>query len=103
MDTKTETAVAATAPKGAKTITLPASGKVAVVRKGKGKDLRIAGRHANPAQDPLGFGMALAALMTTIDGNPVLPEELDEMDLDDVQAIMGAMPGKFQPPGTPSL
>ncbi|MFN8682775.1 hypothetical protein ACDP63_16775 [Paracoccus sp. P2] len=83
---------------GAKTVTLP-SGKVAVVRKGKGKDMRIAARHVNPAQDPIGYAMALAAQLTEIDGKPLVPEDLDEMDMDEVGAIMGALPGKSLPQG----
>lgn len=84
-----------------RTITLPSSGKTAVIRKGKGKDMRIAARHVNPAQDPIGYAMALAAQLTEIDGNPVLPEDLDEMEMDDVGAIMGALPGKSPLQGTP--
>lgn len=93
---KTTAAVADT-----RTITLPSSGKVAVIRKGKGKDMRIAARHVNPAQDPIGYAIALAAQLTEIDGNPVLPEDLDEMEMDDVGAIMGALPGKSPLQGTP--
>lgn len=106
MNDKTETAPAkdgeaAKLPAGVKTVALP-SGRSATVKKGKGKHLRAAGRHANPAQDPMGYAMALAAQLVEIDGNPVLPEDLDEMDMDDVQAIMGAMPGKSQLPAIPS-
>jgi len=98
MTDKTEDkTVAATAPAGVKTVTLPSSGKVATIRKGKGKDMRIAARHVNPAQDPIGYAMALAAQLTEIDGNPVLPEDLDEMEMDDVGAIMSALPGKSLP------
>lgn len=93
---KTTAAVADT-----RTITLPSSGKTAVIRKGKGKDMRIAARHVNPAQDPIGYAMALAAQLTEIDGNPVLPEDLDEMEMDDVGAIMSALPGKSPLQGTP--
>ncbi len=96
MTDKTEDKTAA-APAGTKTITLPSSGKVATVRKGKGKDMRIAARNVNPAQDPIGYAMALAAQLTEIDGQPVLPEDLDEMEMDDVGAIMSALPGKSLP------
>ena len=85
-----------------RTITLPASGKVVVLRKGKGRDMRIAARHVNPATDPIGYSMALAAALATIDGNAVLPEDLDEMDMEDVTAIMGGLPGKSLPQGMPS-
>lgn len=103
MSDKTEPATAAAAKDdGARTITLPASGKVVVLRKGKGRDMRIAARHVNPAQDPIGYSMALAATLATIEGNPVLPEDLDEMDMEDVTAIMGGLPGKSLPQGMPS-
>lgn len=95
---KTETAPAKETA-GTKTVTLPSSGRIATVRKGKGKDMRIAARHTNPAQDPIGYAMALAAQLTEIDGKPVVPEDLDEMDMDDVGAIMGALPGKSLPQG----
>ncbi|OAM73765.1 hypothetical protein [Devosia elaeis] len=95
--TEDKTAPASAAPAGVKTVTLPSSGKVATIRKGKGKDMRLAARHVNPAQDPIGYAMALAAQLTEIDGNPVLPEELDEMEMDDVGAIMSALPGKSLP------
>lgn len=100
MNDKSETAAITTAD--TRTITLPASGKVVVLRKGKGKDMRIAARFVNPGQDPIGYSMALAAQLATIDGNPVLPEDLDEMDMEDVTAIMGGLPGKSLPQGMPS-
>lgn len=94
-----ETAPAKETAGTVKTVTLPSSGRIATVRKGKGKDMRIAARHTNPAQDPIGYAMALAAQLTEIDGKPVVPEDLDEMDMDDVGAIMGALPGKSLPQG----
>ena len=99
MSDKTETAAKAD---DTRTITLPASGKVVLLRKGKGRDMRIAARHVNPATDPIGYSMALAAALATIDGNAVLPEDLDEMDMEDVTAIMGGLPGKSLPQGMPS-
>lgn len=105
MTEKTETTPAketVTKPDGARAVTLPSSGQIATVRKGKGKDMRIAARHVNPAQDPIGYAMALAAQLTEIDGKPVVPEDLDQMDMDDVGAIMGALPGKSLPQGMPS-
>lgn len=101
MTDKTE-ATAAAKDADTRTITLPASGKVVVLRKGKGRDMRMAARHVNPAQDPIGYSMALAAQLATIEGNAVLPEDLDDMDMEDVTAIMGGLPGKSLPQGMPS-
>lgn len=90
------------ATEDARTVTLPVSGKTAVLRRGKGRDMRMAARHVNPAQDPIGYSMALAATLATVDGKPVLPEDLDEMDMEDVNTIMAILPGKSLPQGMPS-
>lgn len=87
---------------GSLVVTLPVSGRVAVLRRGKGRDMRLAARHVNPAQDPIGYAMALAAQLATIDGAPVLPEDLDEMEMDDVAALMSGLPGKSLLPATSS-
>lgn len=96
MSDKTETPAA---DPEIRTITLPASGKVVEIRKGKGRDMRMAARHVNPAQDPIGYAMALAATLATIDGKQMLPEDLDDMDMDDVTAVMSGLPGKSLPQG----
>jgi hypothetical protein len=73
-----------------KTITLP-SGKSAEIRKPLFKDQRLASRHANPVEDPFGFLGALVASTTTIDGNPVTPEDVDELSAADVNALTGEL------------
>ncbi|MDD2870082.1 hypothetical protein [Neomegalonema sp.] len=87
---------------GSRSVVLPVSGRTAVLRVGKGRDMRLAARHVNPSQDPIGYAMALAAQLATIDGAPVLPEDLDEMDMEDVSALMSGLPGKSPLPATSS-
>lgn len=71
----------------AKTVTLP-SGKVAEIGDFKGKHIREAQRIAEgKAADQMTF--AMIAVSTTIDGQMVTMEELDEMDGFDVLALMG--------------
>lgn len=85
-----------------KTLTL-STGQVATVRPGKGRDIRIAARSVNAAQDPMGYAMALMACLTMIDGKPIVLEDLDEMELEDVNALMELLPGKSLTPGMRSV
>lgn len=93
-ESKAETASAEAPAKNGRTSVTLSDGRVAVIRKGKGRDMRLAARGVNPASDPIGYAMALAAQLTEIDGNQIVAEDLDEMEMGDVSAIMGAMPGK---------
>lgn len=70
----------------AKEIKLP-SGKVAVVGEFKGKHVREAQRIAGSKADM--FMFALISLTTTIDGRPIVPEDLDELDGRDALELMG--------------
>ena len=83
-------------------VELPVSGRTAILRRGQGRDLRLAARHADPAKDSFGFSLALVARLALIDGAPVVPEDLDEMDLEDVMALMSGLPGKSLLPATSS-
>lgn len=69
-------------------------GRVATVRPGKGRDLKTAARWGNPADDPLGFSFALLAVLTTIDGETVTPEDVEELPLADVTELQKALGGK---------
>lgn len=64
-----------------KVITL-SDGRVCVIRKGKGKDaveaMKVAGT------DSSNFIFALMSRVTTIDGNPIVMEDLEELPLPDV-------------------
>ncbi|PIQ23507.1 hypothetical protein COW36_09015 [bacterium (Candidatus Blackallbacteria) CG17_big_fil_post_rev_8_21_14_2_50_48_46] len=63
-------------------------GRTAIVRKGKGKQLRNAMRITD---DPNEFGMILAADCTTINGESLSYEdEFLEMDLEDCNALIQA-------------
>ena len=67
-----------------KKITLP-SGKIAEIAEFKGKHIREAQRIADGEADKIIF--ALISLLTTIDGYPVLIEDLDEMPGKDVMKL----------------
>lgn len=69
----------------AKEITLP-SGKVALIEQFKGKHVRLAQRNAGTDTDA--FLYHLIAMLTTIDGNPVVLEDLDEMEGRDLMRLM---------------
>lgn len=68
-----------------KTITLP-SGKTAVIAPFKGKHVRDAQRISDG--DASKFMFAMIATSTTIDGQPFVMEDLDEMDGKDVMSLM---------------
>ena len=82
----------------AKEITLP-SGKVASIGEFKGKHIREAQRIADGEQDK--FMFALISLTSTIDGMPVVAEDLDEMSGADVLALMGEFSENFTSPLKP--
>jgi hypothetical protein len=71
-----------------RTITLP-SGRVATVRTGKGRDLVQASRLAGGGKDPMKLSLAIVSVLVTIDGRPVVVEDVEEMDLPDVMKLMG--------------
>lgn len=75
----------------AKTITLP-SGKTAEIGDFKGKHIREAQRIANGDQGM--FLFAMISICTTIDGEPVLAEALDEMPGEDVLQLMAEFSDK---------
>jgi hypothetical protein len=70
----------------AKSITLP-SGKVAEIQDFKGKHIREAQRISDGETDK--FIFAMISVCGTIDGKPIIMEDLDEMDGKDVLALMG--------------
>lgn len=67
--------------------------RVAVIRKGKGADLFKAQKLAN---DPSEISKILLVLLTTIDGKPITEDDLDEMPIEDVMALMNAF-GELHP------
>jgi hypothetical protein len=75
-----------------KEINLP-SGKVAVIVPFKGKHVREAQRIAGGDVSNIMF--AMISLTTSIDGNPILMEDMDEMDGSDVLALMGEFGGSL--------
>lgn len=75
-----------------KTIKLP-SGKTAVISPFLGKHIREAQKIADGAADKLLF--AIIAVTTTIDGQPVVMEDLDEMSGFDVMELYGQFGTSF--------
>ena len=73
----------------AKTLTLP-SGKIAMIKKGKGIDLLNAQKNSNSSDE---IPYALIAQLTEIDGQNIVYEDVLEMDLDDVLAIQSEITG----------
>ena len=74
-----------------KEIKLP-SGKAATVKDGKGRDLLAAQRKAKTQEEVM---FALMAELVLLDGQPVIYEDLLEMDLKDVLAILTEVSGNF--------
>lgn len=76
-----------------KTINLP-SGKIAVLKSGKGLDLLHAQMKAKSSEE---IPYALIAELAEIDGQSLVYEDILEMDLSDVIELQSAISGKFQP------
>lgn len=75
-----------------KELTLP-SGKIAIIQKGKGKDLLQAQMKAKTSDE---IPYALIAELAEIDGEKLVYEDILEMDLEDVLALQGEITGKLQ-------
>lgn len=72
-----------------KELTLP-SGKIAMIKKGKGIDLLNAQKNSNSSDE---IPYALIAQLTEIDGQNIVYEDVLEMDLEDVLAIQSEITG----------
>lgn len=72
-----------------KELTLP-SGKIAIIKKGKGIDLLNAQKNSNSSDE---IPYALIAQLTEIDGQNIVYEDVLEMDLEDVLAIQTEITG----------
>lgn len=71
-------------------------GRVATVRRPKGRDIRDAGRLV-PGGNEMELGMAMASVATSINGEPVNYDDFLELELEDCYAIVNkyqAMTGK---------
>ncbi len=75
-----------------KELTLP-SGKIAIIERGKGKDLLQAQMKAKTSEE---IPYALIAELAEIDGQKLVYEDILEMDLGDVIALQTEISGKFQ-------
>lgn len=81
-----------------------ASGKIATIRKGFGRDLMRAQRVAGPNGDPTAVVFALIAELAEIDGSRIVYEDVLAMELSDVLTLQAEVAGaNFQdPPPAPS-
>lgn len=77
-----------------KTLTLP-SGKKALLKPGKGRDLLKAQRMAN---DPSEIPYALISILVTVDGEELDVDQVLDMDLSDVLKLQEAVTGKAPSP-----
>jgi hypothetical protein len=77
---------------GTKSITLP-SGKIATIKKFLGRDIREAQKICDGESDMLVF--AIIAVTTTIDGLPILAEDIDFMPGEDVMQLMQSFGSNF--------
>ena len=85
-----------------KTMTLP-SGRAAEIREGKGKDLMRAHRAVRGNDDPMAITFALIAELVSVEGRPLVYEDVLEMGLADVLALQAEVLGPdFQIPPPPS-
>ena len=75
-----------------KELTLP-SGKIAIIEKGKGKDLLQAQIKAKTSDE---IPYALIAELVEINGQKLVYEDILELDLEDVIALQCEISGKFQ-------
>ena len=79
-----------------KELTLP-SGKIAMIKKGKGIDLLNAQKNSNSSDE---IPYALIAQLTEIDGQSIVYEDVLEMDLEDVLAIQTEITGSSKKEAT---
>jgi hypothetical protein len=70
------------------------SGKTAVIKDGKGKDLFWAQRMASDASEIMKM---LMIRLVEIDGKPITEDDLDEMDIADVLALTNEFGKIFSP------
>jgi len=75
-----------------RTINLP-SGRVAAIRRGKGRDLMRAHRVTAGNPEPMAVSFALIAELTQVDGKPMVYEDVLGMDLDDVMMLQAEVIG----------
>jgi len=76
-----------------KEVALP-SGKIACIKEGKGKDLFWALSNSTGQNDIIKL---LIVRLTEIDGKPITEDDLEELPLADVMALMGEFTEIFSP------
>lgn len=89
--TDTETTTTTGKSGDERTKTLP-SGAVATIRAAKGRDLIQAARMAG-SNDGIRLTFGIIAVLTRINGRPIVVEDIEEMNLMDVMTLMGEVQG----------
>ena len=87
-------------PAQSRSVTLP-SGKIAAIRRGKGRDLMRAQRAVAGNPDPTAVVFALIAELAQIEGAPIVYEDVVEMDLGDVLVLQAEVTGANFPEPAP--
>jgi len=82
-------------------MTLPISGKNATIRRPTGHDMVEADRLAGPNAGQLTLQMALLSRVSSIDGNRLPFEDFQELDLEDITAMMQRDFSPSPPPSPP--
>jgi hypothetical protein len=83
-----------------KQITLP-SGRVAIIREGKGRDLIHAQRAVGRTTETHALLQALVAMVCTIDGKELCYEDVLDLPVADVLTLEGEMLGNFPEAASP--
>ena len=84
------------------------SGRAAVIREGRGRDLIQAQRAVGRAAESTALLQALVAILCTVDGNELTYEDVLEMPVADVLMLEGEVLGNFpqaaspMPPASPA-
>lgn len=88
----------AKASDGAREVQLP-SGARAIIRRGNGRDLRLAQMAVGEPFDDARFEYALIARLTVLDGRKLKMEEVDELPIGDVLVLQREVSAiNFPPP-----
>lgn len=91
--TNEQAPAAATSDDGTRTVTLP-SGRAAVIRPGKGRDVKRAFQMAGPDGGNTGVLFGMIAVKVTLDGRPLTIEDVDDLLDADVFVLLGEVMGK---------
>jgi hypothetical protein len=83
-------------------LTLPISGKTATIRRPTGRDIIQAERLAGSDAGPLTLQVAILSRVASIDGRTLPFEDFQDLDMEDIQAMLKVDFTKGPPPGPPA-